>query len=221
LIARYRLANDSQLSACTPRPLAPSDSQLSLQIHHSIFNNLVDRAIDTDRDWSIQELSDSIADVLQQPRPVLPSDTPHDVTIRFATPNPMSIEFEDGKMWLTLRLESLEQPGRIHLKNFVIRTSYTASVQGLQAELVRDGVISIDGHRLGSRDRLPLRAIFTKVLSARTSLPMVAQSLLEDPRAQGLEVSQFEIQDGWLAIAVSDRNGKQLATPKLRSGSVR
>jgi hypothetical protein len=209
LIARYRLADDSHLSSYTPRPLAPGDSQLSLQIHQSIFNNLVDRAIDTNRDWTIQQLSDSLADILQQPRPELPSDTPHDVTLRFASPNPISIEFADGKMWLTLRIASLEQPGRMHLKNFVIRSSYLTTIDGLQAELLRDGVISIDGHRLGARDRVPLRAIFTKVFSARTNIPMVAQSLLEDPRAQGLVVSQFDMRDGWLAIAISDRNGSE------------
>jgi PAS domain-containing protein len=212
LIARYRLASARQLSAFTPRPLAPGDSQLSIQIHHSIFNNLVDQAIDTRRDWTIQQLSDSIADILQQPRPTLPVDTPHDVTLRFSDPNPMSIEFDDGRMWLTLRIESLEQPGRIQLKNFTIRTSYTATVEGLQAELLRDGIISIDGHRLGSRDRLPLRAIFTKVFSNRSSIPMVAQNLLDDPRSQGLVVSQFDMRDGWLAIAVSDRTSSEFAS---------
>jgi hypothetical protein len=213
LIARYRLADDNHLSSYTPRPLAPGDSQLSLQVHQSIFNNLADRAIDTHRDWTIQQLSDSLADILQQQRPELPSDTPHDVTLQFASPNPISIEFEDGKMWLTLRIASLEQPGRLHLKNFVIRSSYTRTIDGLQAELLRDGVISIDGHRLGARDRVPLRAIFTKVFSARTSIPMVAQSLLEDPRAQGLVVSQFEMRDGWLAIAISDQNGSEVTQP--------
>jgi hypothetical protein len=221
LIARYRLAGPNQISAYTPRPLAPGDSQLSLQVHHSVFNNLIDQAIDTRRNWTVQSLSDSIADILQQPHPTLPSDTPNDVTIRFADPNPMSIEFEEGRMWLTLRIESLEQPGRIHLKNFTIRTSYTANITGLQAELVRDGVILIDGHRLGSRDRLPLRAIFTKVFSGRTSLPMVSNSLLEDPRANGLIVSQFELRDGWLAIAVSDRSEPMIASPKGTSAAVR
>jgi len=206
LIARYRLADASHLSAYTPRPLAPSDSQLSLQLHQSIFNNLVDRAIDTDRDWSIQQLADSLADLLQQPRAPLTSDTPNDVTIRFANFNPVSIEFEDGKMELTLRIALLEQPGRIHIKNFSIRSAYVATVQGLQAELLRDGVISVDGHRLGSRDRFPLRAIFTKVFSERTNIPLVAQNLLDDPRSQGLVVSQLEMRDGWLAIAVSDRS---------------
>jgi hypothetical protein len=204
LIARYRLADEGHLSAHTPRPLAPSDSQLSVQIHQSIFNNLAGRAIDTSRDWSIQQLSDSLADLLQQPRPSLVEDTPQDVTLRFASSNPVSIEFEDGRMWLTLRIASLEQPGRIHIKNFSIRSSYVPSARGLQAELLRDGGVSVDGHRLGARDRLPLRAIFTKVFSARANIPMVAQSLLEDPRSQGLVVSQFEMCDGWLAIAVSE-----------------
>jgi hypothetical protein len=221
LIARYRVANENQLSAFTPRPVAPGDSLLSIQAHQSIFNNLVDRAIDAEREWTIQQLSDSIADLLQQPRPELASDTPNDVTIKFAYPNPISVEFEDDRMLLTLRIASLEQPGRIHLKNFIIRSSYTANVQGLQAELVRDGVVSIDGHRLGSRDRLPLRAIFTKVFAAKSNIPMVAQQLLDDPRAKGFVVSQFEMRDGWLAIAVTDRSMQEVASPSKTPKSIR
>jgi hypothetical protein len=68
---------------------------------------------------------------------------------------------------------------------------------------------------MGARDRLPLRAIFTKVFSARANIPMVAQSLLEDPRSRGLVVSQFEMCDGWLAIAVSE--GKEVETTPAQS----
>jgi len=217
LIARYRVAGSEQLSACTARPMAPADSLLAVQLHHSVFNNLIDQAIDTRRDWTIQSLSDQIADILQQPRPELPSDTPTDVCIRFMEHHPMTIEFEDGRMWFTLRIEALEQPGRIQLKNFTIRTSYAATVDRLQGELVRDGVISIDGHRMGVRDRLPLRAIFTKVFTGRSSLPMVSRSLLEDPRAQGLAVSQLEMRDGWLAIAVSLEESPGVASLKANS----
>ncbi len=221
LIARYRMAAANQISAYTPRPLAPGDSLLSVQVHQSVFNNLIEQAIDSSRDWTVQGLADQIADVLQQPRPVLPSDTPNDITIRFANHHPMSIEFEQGRMWLTLRIDSLEQPGRIHLKNFSIRTSYAAIVDGLQAELIRDGIVSIDGNRLGSRDRLPLRAIFTKVFSGRSALPMVSRDLLDDPRAAGLAVSQFEIRDGWFAIAISDAESPNVATFKANATAVR
>lgn len=214
LIVRYRVASSEQLSAYTPRPIAPGDSLLSLQVHQSSFNNMAGQIVTGDRDWTMQEMSDKISDLLQQPHRPLDADAPTDITVRFNDARPITVEFEDGRMWLTLRIASLEQPGRIHLKNFIIRTSYLPSVDGLQAELTRDGVISVDGPKLGMRDRLPLRAIFSRVFSNRSSIPMVANELLSDPRAAGLAVSQMELRDGWLAIAVSEDKSPHVAILK-------
>jgi hypothetical protein len=164
---------------------------------------------------------EEIAAVFQLPPPELPADTPNDITIRFMNPNPMTVEFDDGKMWLTLRVESLEQPGRIHLKNFIIRTSYEPSIDGLQTSLVRDGVLNIDGHRLGARDRLPLRAIFSKVFSGRPNIPMVSEQLANDPRAKGLAISQMEMRDGWFAMAVSEESSPHVSAIKASQSAIR
>lgn len=204
LVARYRVAGVNQIAAYTPRPLAPSDSLLSLQLHQSAINNLIAQAIPTDRDWTIRQLADKISEILQQPAFELPEDTPEDVLIRFMDVHPMVIEFDRGRMWLTLRIASLEQTGRIQLKNFTVKTSYIPTVDGLQASLERDPLISVDGHRLGSKDRFPIRAIFTKVFAGNTNIPMVADSLISNPLAQGMKVSQLQMEYGWIAIAVSD-----------------
>lgn len=221
LTVRYRIAGTDQIAAYTPRPVAPGDSLISLQLHQSTFNNLIAQAIDADRDWTIASLAEEIARVLQLPPPELPEDTPEDIVIRFMNPNPMTVEFEGGRMWLTLCIESLEQPGRIHLKNFTIRTSYQPSIDGLKTSLVRDGMISVDGHRLGARDRLPLRAIFAKVFSGRPELPMVAEQLANDPRAKGMAVSQLEMRDGWFAMAVSEESSPHVSAIKAAQSTVR
>jgi hypothetical protein len=213
LVARYRVAGVNQIAAYTPRPLAPSESLLSVQLHQSAINNLIAQAIPTDRDWTIRQLADKIAQILQQPPFALPEDTPEDVSIRFMDVHPMTIEFAEGRMWLTLRIASLEQPGRIQLKNFTVRTSYIPTVEGLRASLERDPLISVDGHRLGSKDRFPIRAIFTKVFSGNSAIPMVAESLISNPLAQGMQVSQLQMEQGWLAIAVSD--SKEKVQPSL------
>jgi len=213
LIVRYRLASSDQLSAYTSRPIAPGDSMLSIQVHQSAFNNMVSQIVEGDRDWTMQELSDRISDLLQQPRQTLPEDAPTDVTARFSETRPITVEFEDGKMWLTLRLASLEQPGRFHLKNFIVRTSYLPSVEGLQAELTRDGFIGVDGYKfkLGTKERIPLRAIFSKVFLSRSLIPMVSEELVRDPRAAGLAVSQLELRDGWLGMAISQEDSPHVA----------
>ena len=213
LVARYRVAGVNQIAAFTPRPLAPTESLLSVQLHQSAINNLIAQAIPTDRDWTIRQLADKIAQILQQPPFALPEDTPEDVMIRFMDVHPMTIEFAEGRMWLTLRIASLEQPDRIQLKNFTVRTSYIPTVEGLRASLERDPLISVDGHRLGSKDRFPIRAIFTKVFAGNSAIPMVAESLISNPLAQGMQVSQLQMEQGWLAIAVSD--SKEKVQPSL------
>ncbi len=223
LIVRYRLASSDQLSAYTSRPIAPGDSLLSIQVHQSAFNNMVSQIVGGDRDWTMQELSDKISDLLQQPRQTLPEDAPTDVTARFSETRPITVEFEDGKMWLTLRIASLEQPGRFHLKNFIVRTSYLPTVEGLQAELTRDGFIGIDGYkyRLGTKERIPLRAIFSKVFSSRSMIPMVSEELLRDPRAAGLAVSQLELRDGWLGMAISQDDSPHVAKVQANQEALR
>lgn len=211
LIVRYRVASEHQIGAHTTRPIAPADSLLSMQVHQSAFNNIASQIATADREWTAQELADQIADLLQQPRYSIDAEQAKDVRIRFHTSNPVTVEFEHNKLWLTLRIDSLEEPGRIHLKNFSIRASYAPKISGLNAELERDGVISTDGYKLASRDRLALRVIFDRILSSRQSVPMVAQSLLQDERVAGLAVSQFEMRDGWLAIAISEEQSPHVA----------
>lgn len=212
LIVRYRVASEQQTAAHTARPIAPSDSLISMQIHQSAFNNTASQVIHADRDWTIQELADQIADLLKQPRVAIHMERAEDIRVRFHPLNPITVEFTEGKLWLTLRIDSLEQPGRIQLKNFSIRACYSPVVDVLQASLERDGAISVDGHRLGAKDKVPLRAIFSNVLSDKDPIPVVADWLIQDPRARDLAVSQLEMREGWLAIAISDKKSPQLAS---------
>jgi hypothetical protein len=54
--------------------------------------------------------------------------------------------------------------------------------------------------------------IFAKVLANRDSIPVIADFLLKDKRAAGLAVSQLEMRDGWLAVAVSDEQSPHIAS---------
>ena len=48
------------------------------------------------------------------------------------------------------------------------------------------------------RERLPVRAIFNKVLAADRPLPMTLPGLVNHPAMAGLAISQFELRgDGW------------------------
>jgi hypothetical protein len=215
LIARYRLASDNALAANTPRPQAPSDSVLSVQIHQSAMNNAFSQLGLSDREWTLLELAQKLATQFgQEPIVSMPEEVPMDVRIRFDGERPILVEFLDGRLSLTLRFASLSQPGRIELSNFVIKTSYVPAVSELEAELVLDGAPSVGGDRLIAREKLALRAIFAKVFGTRSTIPMSTPQLLNDARINGLAISQFILEENWLAIAISEQTSPHVAQLK-------
>lgn len=201
LTVRYRVAHESQMAAFTPRPRAPSDSLLSMQLHQSSINNAIAQLGLSDKTWEIGELYEHLGNIFQQSDWTLPDDVPEDISIRFAQTRPATIELEDGKLRLTLRIAELSQPSRnLKIERFYVHSNYIPIASGLKAELIRDGVVEI----VSNRSRLALRLIFAKVFVSQPQIPLTNAEWAKDERAGGLAVSQLDIRDGWLAVAVSD-----------------
>ncbi len=216
LLIRYRVANQHQMAAHTARPRAPSDSLLSMQVHQSAFNNTLSQLELGDRTWNLLELFEKFGEAFGQKDWKAPGEIPDNVLIRFAPSRPITVEMADGQLILTLRINELSH-GEHRFERFIIRSTYIPVADGLKAGLVRDGVVSIDGPRLGMRERLPLRAIFTKVFVSKPEIPLISETLAADKRAEGLAVSQIEVRDGWLALAISDSESPLAAEVANRS----
>lgn len=212
LTIRYRVASEGQMAAHTARPRAPGDALVSMQIHQSAINNALGQLGLSEKSWTLRELCDKLADVFDQSPWTLPEDAPQDVTVRFAPTRPVTVELRDGKLELTLRIAELNHPERkMSFHRFIIRATYVPVANGLQAALARDGVVSVDGPRLGFGEKVPLRGIFGTVFAARSSLNLIHSQWMTDPRAAGLAVSQVEVRDGWLSVAVSDAQSPHAA----------
>lgn len=205
LTIRYRLAGEGQMAAHTARPRAPGDALVSMQIHQSAINNAIGQLGLNDKTWTLHELCDKLADAFDQSPWELPEDAPKTATIRFAPSRPITVELKDGKLEMTLRIAELNHPERnMSFQRFVIRVSYVPVADGMRAALVRDGVVSVDGPRLGFGEKVPLRGIFGTVFAPHSSVNLIHRQWMDDPRAEGLAVSQVEVRDGWLSVAVSD-----------------
>ncbi|MEM7473864.1 MAG: hypothetical protein AAF483_02670 [Planctomycetota bacterium] len=218
LTVRYRVASDLQMASHTPRPRAPSDSFMSLQFHQSSLNNAIAQLGLSGRTWKIAELFEHLGNVFQQPSWTLPEDVPDDITIRFADTRAATIELLDGKLRLTLRIAALKQPSRrIDIERFLVHSTYVPIASGLDAELVRDGVVEI----VSRRNRIPLRLIFAKVFVANPQIPLISQQWQQDEKAEGLAVSQLEIRDGWLGLALGNADSPQAAAVANRAQEIK
>jgi hypothetical protein len=216
LTARYRIGGDWQLAAFTPRPRAPGDSLFSMQMHQSALNNTLETALPAGKSITIKELVEELRSRFAVPdRVSLVDDDDVELSantiIHFASTRPITVEIEEDSVWITLRIMRLYSPGSVDLRRFVVRAVYKCEVDGLSANLVRDGHIRISGPGMSMRDRLPARAIFNKVFSINRPLPLIPAGLGEHPAMTGLAISQLELRDGWIGLAIGPASVDRVA----------
>ena len=219
LIARYRLAGRDQLSAYTPRPQAPGDSLLSVQIHESALNNvLAHLKLEGRRVDLITLFTEMNKRFAGQPTDV-PEDIPDDVFITFADHDPVRIDCEEGRVRLTIRLAAIERADGDGWENLTVVARYKPDSDQLDANLVRDGIIELPGRHLRTGDRAALSAIFGKVLSRNRKLNLINERISKSPQLGDQQVTQFVIHDGWIGVALGPKTIERQAqaarqTPK-------
>ncbi len=217
LLTRYRVAGDWQLAAFTPRPRAPQTSLMSMQLHQSAFNNTLETILPSGEPKTIKQLVDDVRGLFGIEKSLVvdaDEDIPADITIQFASTRPITVEIEDDILWITMRVIRLKQGRSLDLRRFIVRAGYRPEVDGMSAKLVREGHLRISGPEMSMRERLPVRAIFNKVFSTRRSLPLISEQWANHPAMSGLAVTQAELRDGWLALAIGDPNDGQV-TPQI------
>jgi hypothetical protein len=213
LIVRYRLAGPHQLSAYTPRPQAPGNSMVSLQLHETMFNNTLENLKLANRRVDLRTLYVEMLRRFEAKEIKIPDDLPEDVTVHFAETDPVRISCEEGRVKLTIRLKELDHAERHTWKDFEVHGYYRPSDNQLEANLVRDGNLELVGERLKLGDQIALRGIFAKVLSRNRQLSIINKQLLTRPQLADLQVTQFVIQDGWIGVALGPKSDNLRPTP--------
>jgi hypothetical protein len=217
LIARYRLAGHHHLSAHTPRPQAPGDSLLSVQVHETAFNNILDRLELGGRRIELRELYKEVTSIFSKDAPPPPDDLPEDVFVTFMQDDPVRIDCDEGRVRLTIRIEALEH-NKSKWQNFTVRGYYAPYSDQLDANLARDGVIELIGEKLRFGDQIALRGIFSRVLSRNRKLNLVNKQLAMAPELQDQQVTQLVIHDGWMGVALGPKHPqRQLLGPQMSS----
>lgn len=210
LIARYRLAGRDQVSAYTPRPQAPGDSLLSVQIHESALNNLLSHLKLEGRRVDLVTLFKEMNERFSDKKVPVPEDIPDDVFVTFADEDPVRIDCQDGRVRLTIQLKELERQDVKSWKNLTVRAHYVPDPNQLDANLMRDGIIEIPSPRV-LPDRPILAGIFGKVLSRNRKLNLINERISKSPQLSDQQVTQFVIHDGWIGVALGPKTPERQA----------
>lgn len=199
-VMRLRLAQDDQLGAHTPRPRAPSDSLISVQVHQSALNNALEQCGLDGRTFTLPELLQTVGDRLGKSLTLQNDDVPDDIQLTFAPTDAVRVQCEEGRVRLTVSLAELETR-RQRYRDFKIHVFYRPEADGLVTQLVRDEGLQLEGS-LGTRAQIALRGIFCTIFSQNRPVPVIAGQIASDPRLAGLEVTQLAITDGWFGLAI-------------------
>ncbi|MBN2296032.1 MAG: hypothetical protein JXM70_26610 [Pirellulales bacterium] len=204
LVMQLRLASAQQLAAHTQRPWAPMDSLFSMQVHQTAVNNILGGLKLDGRTLTLKELREHVAEKFNAPA-LLENKTKHDdVLISFAVRDSASIDCRDGRVAVTLSIARLEKSPHIW-KNFQVRAYYRVELDGLSATLDRDGSIRLVGRRISTRSQIAIRSIFGRVFSKNASRQIIPDRIRENPKMSDQVVTQFDIEDGWIAFAMGPR----------------
>ncbi len=209
-IMQLRLANPGQLAAHTLRPLAPSDSVLSLQMHETALNNAMMGLELNGRRMTMLELFDYLSERFGQPDATPPEDLPHRAVIQFAKRDALRVQCDGDRLELVLSVAELAHR-RDKIKNFQIHVHFRPLVSGLSVKLVRDGTLQFSGRRLKTGPRIVLHSIMGKLLVQGQEINLVNAKLMLDPRFAGLMVTQLVIEEGWIGLALGPASPRRTA----------
>jgi hypothetical protein len=208
LVARLRIASDDQLGSHTPRPRALSDSLASIQLHETAMNNLASTlGLDGQR-LTAQELVEKLR--REFPNMVLKDveESRRDTVFQFAPKDAIQFRIENGGLEMKIAFDSVELDGEA-MENVTIHSEYSPAVAGLNADLVRNGSLGVEGE-LSAAERARLHNIFKQVFPPDQRLEF-AHLNLDDHRLDGLMITQLVMEDGWVGIAIGPEASNRTA----------
>jgi hypothetical protein len=209
LVARLRVASEQQLGSHTPRPRALSDSLASAQVHETALTNLaMTLGLDGKR-FTAPELQKMLREKFPQLASKTPIESRQDTIFQFAAEDAVQVHINDGRFELKISFASIELNHEV-MKEPVVHAVYVPKVDGLNAELVRQGTLGIEG-RFSSTDRAKLHNVFNRVLPPERHLPIVRIENPNDKRFQGLMITQLVLEDGWVGMAVGPNSSDRVA----------
>jgi hypothetical protein len=199
---RLRLAADTQLAAHTPRPRAPGNAMLSIQVHETVANNAFGRFGLAGRRLELPALARLVCEKLGIETRV-PDDLPDGVAVTFAAGEPLRVECRDGLVRVRVALDAIES-GRRNWYDLVAQVAYKPVAVGPQIYLEREGPVQIGGPAHEGRMEIALRVIFGKIFAKERLIAILPAKVAENPKLAGLRAVQAVATDGWLAFALAE-----------------
>jgi hypothetical protein len=222
IVLRYRLAGRDQLAAHTARPMAIKSSMMSIQMHESVINNLLNRIEIAGQKFTATELADHLKDVVGTDVISNVCQAEADAEFEFAPFDPVRINFQNNRIQVTINLKSFRVANGKRWKNLQVRTEYIPYVDGLRLTVKQsDDGISLKGRNLNCRDQIAIRTIFTSIFQDQAEFAIVPAPLAQKLGIGDLAIHQFTASNGWIGISVDQSLNRLNSATEVRAHEVR
>lgn len=201
LVGDYRLAGQDHLGAHAPPPIGLSDNLVSLQIHQSAINNTLGRMKLAGRSGDLQQIGRDVCGAWGLPQAPELEQVPTAISLRFASEQPLRVDFRDGEAQVAVRLAGFSIADK-QFGELTIRCAYRLDAQSQRPALVRVGKVEVAGSQLGIMDQIILDRIFARLAAAADRIPLLPEQLAAHPGLAGAAITQSHLADGWLALAI-------------------
>ncbi|MDR2754853.1 MAG: hypothetical protein LBC20_04025 [Planctomycetaceae bacterium] len=203
LLTSWAVRGQDFLSGNTPAPETPVGSFADLKVHESVINMLVGKLNFDGKAAAVGEIRREVAEKFNRPQ-FAESGEHDDVQIAFAKYNPIIVRFIDGRIEISITLDSLKIQRQTY-RNFKVIVRYRPVVTS-ENELVlkRDSVINLINV---SRGQLVLRTAFTTIFPPNRPFSLNPKFLKDDSRFSSLTTGHCRLEKGWFAVAlIADEN---------------
>ena len=205
IVMRYRLAGRDHMAAYTSRPRDNGNSLLSVQVHQSMINNTIARAELAGRKFDIKGLSKQLYETFGIGS-ANPPEPEQKAQFDFARFDPIRIELDEGRLFVTMNLDSLKIGDGKRFKKVKLRAAYELQQNGLEVTFIQDDEATrIQGHRLRFRDRALVGTVHKVLFKQEYKVDALQGMMMEKIGGDAVEITQLVLSDGWLALSVDDR----------------
>ncbi|MDR1270898.1 MAG: hypothetical protein LBK82_15390 [Planctomycetaceae bacterium] len=198
LLTSWAVRSQDFLSGNTPAPETPAGSFADLKVHESVINMLVGKLNFDGKAATVGEIRHDVAEKFNRPQFAEPGEH-DDVQIAFAKYNPIIVRFVDGRIEISIALDSLKIQRQTY-RHFKVIVRYRPIVTN-DGELVlkRDPVINLINV---SRGQLVLRTAFTTIFPPNRFFSLKPPIFQNDPRFSSLTTGHCRLEKGWFAVAL-------------------
>jgi hypothetical protein len=214
IVTRYRLAGRDQMGAHTSRPTDFNNDLVSIQVHQSAINNLIERFELNGKEFTAETLRDHLENVVGVVDKNVESTTEAD--FKFADYDAMRIDFREGEITVEIKLSRLQIGKGKKWRRITIGTTYVPEYIGTKMVLTQKDGIELDGKNLKLGDEMAIRTACKVILDDQYSVDLIPPSIAQNApngALHNLIIDRLSISDGWFGVAFNQPMITDMSAP--------